>query len=358
MDCDAKEIFSNFILKGRFIGISTGKVTMIRMDSSLLIQKKEYKLENGCFIFKGKTSHTHLIRLFYTNDSDINQYSKIIFIDKGLNTIHFTFDEFCVESTKYASAKSNIFYNKEIGNLLNEFDKITYSLHLQISKKESQNSSADSLKKLLSVNKESRNNSILNFIGKHSRSYISFWLLSEMISREKNKNQYTNLLYSFNNSIKNTYSWITLNNKLGISKLLSSGNTFPSIQLVNTIKKRIDLKECYRNRKYILLNFWFSYCSPCLKEAPHLKDIYRRYNSNGFELINISVDTNDNYNNMIDIIKKYGMDWQQLWDENGLESKIYSINSFPSNFLLDSDGKILNKNISADDLVVFLKEHL
>ncbi|MCL6460435.1 MAG: TlpA family protein disulfide reductase [Flavobacterium micromati] len=103
--------------------------------------------------------------------------------------------------------------------------------------------------------------------------------------------------------------------------------------------------------KYILLDFWASWCSPCRKEHPNLIKIYEAFKDKNFEIISVSVDSeNDNW---LTAIAKDKITWTQLSDLKGQQNDIavkYGVQSIPTNFLIDQKGIIIDKNLTGEAL--------
>ena len=103
--------------------------------------------------------------------------------------------------------------------------------------------------------------------------------------------------------------------------------------------------------KYTLVDFWASWCGPCMEEVPHLKQAYDKFHGQGFEIYGVSLD-NDN-DKWLCAIREHGMGWVQVSDLNGfdnLAAKDYAVQSIPSNFLIDAQGRIVAKNLRGEDL--------
>ncbi len=141
-----------------------------------------------------------------------------------------------------------------------------------------------------------------------------------------------------------------MNNKLIEMKYFSKGFVFPIKDIKN---EKLSLSQ-----KYTLIDFWFSYCKPCLLEIPYYKELYEKYKDKNFSIISISTDRTQDIENWKKVIAKNNITWQNLLDENGNISKKYSINKFPTNFLLDSEGKIIKRDIPQEELEKFLEENL
>ncbi len=89
-----------------------------------------------------------------------------------------------------------------------------------------------------------------------------------------------------------------------------------------------------------------------------LKTIYQKYRFKGFEIIGISTDEKKNKADWKKAIIRYNLSWKHFWDVNGFWAQKLSINSFPTNFLLDNTGKIIAKNIEPTELEKLLEKNL
>lgn len=109
--------------------------------------------------------------------------------------------------------------------------------------------------------------------------------------------------------------------------------------------------------KYILLDFWASWCAPCRKEHPKLINLYNTYKGGKFEIIAVSLDNNKQ--DWLNAIQQDNINWIQVSDLRGQQNAIalqYGVQSVPANFLIDPNGVIIGKNLTADALLEKLKE--
>lgn len=110
--------------------------------------------------------------------------------------------------------------------------------------------------------------------------------------------------------------------------------------------------------KYLLLDFWASWCVPCRAETPYLIKAREQFGKNGFEILSVSLD--DNFKSWKEAIIKDKMVWDNLSDLRGwnnvVSKSLYKLHSIPANFLLDPSGKIISKNIRGTDIEKKLKE--
>ena len=115
----------------------------------------------------------------------------------------------------------------------------------------------------------------------------------------------------------------------------------------------------YLGDKPALIDFYASWCGPCMEEVPHLKQAYDKFHGQGLEIYGVSLD-NDN-DKWLGAIREHGMGWVQVSDLNGfdnLAAKDYAVQSIPSNFLIDAQGVIVAKNLRGEDLYKKVEELL
>ena len=110
--------------------------------------------------------------------------------------------------------------------------------------------------------------------------------------------------------------------------------------------------------KYVLIDFWASWCGPCIAEIPRFKEIYEKYRYDGFEIVGISIDKN--HEAWLRAISHHELDWPQLIDndEDNIANSHFAVTSIPATFLIDPDGTILVHQIKGDELDQKLSELL
>ena len=109
--------------------------------------------------------------------------------------------------------------------------------------------------------------------------------------------------------------------------------------------------------KYTLIDFWASWCSPCILQIPDLQKVHSEFHDKGFEIFSYSVDRSEK--KWIEAAKKYDMPWLHASDVQGWQSQVaadYNVTFVPFNFLLDEEGNIIAKNLHHKTLYNFLSE--
>jgi len=194
---------------------------------------------------------------------------------------------------------------------------------------------------------------LLSYTLENQDSYVALWALIIRIRFQGHSPLYETILDSFSDKIKKEKLWKIVHNDLQ-SIRINKGNKFPKLNLKN-LQHQSEILTIHK-AEYILVYYWFSNCKPCLESFPHILNLYKKYKSKGFEIVSISVDRTSRISNWEKVIKEYELTWKNLLDENGKEAKKDKITTFPTTFLLDSDGKVLEKNITIGDLEEILRQ--
>ena len=111
----------------------------------------------------------------------------------------------------------------------------------------------------------------------------------------------------------------------------------------------IDAKQ-YQG-KALLVIFWSSWCKPCTEDLPQILDLYKKYHSQGFDVLGINLDATPELADAY--IKQHQVPWAHIHEEGGLESapaRDFGVISLPTMFLVDKSGKVVNRSATVSDL--------
>ncbi len=111
--------------------------------------------------------------------------------------------------------------------------------------------------------------------------------------------------------------------------------------------------------KVVLVDFWATWCGPCLAELPHVISTHKKYHAQGFEVVGVSLD--EDIEAMKDFCRERGMTWVQACDGTGWEGELarsFGISSIPATFLIDKDGRVAATSLHGEALAEKVAELL
>lgn len=147
-----------------------------------------------------------------------------------------------------------------------------------------------------------------------------------------------------------------LNNE-GKATAIGIGDVAPNIRYPDTAGKAVSLQD-FRG-KYVLLDFWASWCAPCRAENPNVVKAWKRFGGPSFAILGVSLDTKKS--SWLEAIRQDRLSWSQISDLKGWNSApaaTYGVEAIPANFLINPEGKIVATNLEGDSLMLKLKQVL
>jgi len=192
------------------------------------------------------------------------------------------------------------------------------------------------------------------FVLAHPDSYLSLTLVKEnsfVIEVET----FEPLLNSLSTRIKNTASAKLMVTRLDIAKKTAIGMKALDFTLPDTSGTSLTLSSF--KGKYVLVDFWASWCGPCREENPYLVKVYQQYGGKDFEIIGISLDSQKTP--WVKAIEQDGLKWLHVSDLQGPKNEVakqYDVRAVPQNFLIDPNGVIIAKNLRSSQVEEKLKE--
>ena len=124
------------------------------------------------------------------------------------------------------------------------------------------------------------------------------------------------------------------------------GQQYTDLEMADPDGKMHKISEFVGEGKYVLVDFWASWCAPCRAEMPNVLEAYNKYHTKGFEVIGVSFDQKKEA--WVKAVNKLNMPWLQLSDQKGFSSaaaSVYMIDEVPDNIFIDPQGKIIDRNI-------------
>jgi peroxiredoxin len=198
-----------------------------------------------------------------------------------------------------------------------------------------------------------------NFIMANPDSYLSLLALNSVGGPSPDPAELDPLYNSLSQRLKNTETAKVFKNSLDALRATAVGVLAPDFTQTDVNGTPVKLSS-FRG-KYVLIDFWASWCGPCRQENPNVVKVFNKYKDKNFTIVGVSLDKADAKANWLAAIKNDGLNWTQVSDLkfwNNQVAALYYVTAIPANFLLDPNGKIIAKDLRGDDLENKLEEVL
>ncbi|MFD0749841.1 redoxin domain-containing protein [Mucilaginibacter calamicampi] len=322
---------------------------------------------NGAFSIKGETMEPNMAQLAIDHKglgiqklSDDKSVDILAFFIYN-NSINITTDKDSVKNAVPDDALNN--ESKQLKTQLSQLEDDAKKLNEEYRSASLEKQNSLEFKNSLqarAVVLQARQKTILkNFITSHTNSFLSLIALSMLGNHAADIAEIDNLYSLLSPQITALETARSLKLSIEASKATAIGSIAPDFTQNDATGKPVSLSSF--KGKYVLVDFWASWCGPCRAENPNVVKVYNKYKSKKFTILGVSLDKPDAKNNWLAAIKNDGLTWTQVsdlkfWDNE--VARLYHISSIPANFLLDPTGKIIARDLRGADLEKKLSEVL
>ena len=333
---------NNFSLNLNITGELEQKIYLSKRDAGKWVNIDSSSVVTGEIVLNGQIKDPEM---FYLRSG---QNLTNIFIEAGKITFTAHADSINKGITNGSKSQAELdSFNESISLITEQLDTL-YNQYREAAKNDDQ-VRLEELSELIDTKDEERLARTIDYAYANNKSIVSAYLIMT-------NNYYLELAEldtitsNFDNSIEQTkYVELLLDRIRNLYKV-SIGSSFTDFTLNDTTGNPIALSSLI-GENYLLIDFWASWCGPCRRENPNIVAVYNDYNSKGFDIIGVSLDTDKN--NWIKAIEKDSLTWSHVSDLQGWNSaagKLYAVNAIPHSVILNENGTIVAKNLRGEEL--------
>lgn len=189
------------------------------------------------------------------------------------------------------------------------------------------------------------------FIRQHPSALLNVAILKERdgLAEISTAKEVGDLVDALSPELRSRADMVAISKRMKQLATLVIGNPALDFSMPDSTGRMISLSSYHG--KYLLVEFWASWCGPCRAQVPYLKKSYAAFKDRNFEILGVSLD--DNREKWLRAVHEESLPWPQISDIKGFDSKVisqYGITGIPLNFLLDTNGVIIGRDLRNDDL--------
>jgi peroxiredoxin len=217
----------------------------------------------------------------------------------------------------------------------------------------------DKIEARADANEEAQREIKYAYLTAHPDDPFDLFLLPQAVGYVPEAKNYATRFAALSPRLRATPQGQHIADKIKQLERISVGATAPDFTQSTPDGKPLTLSSL--RGKYVLIDFWASWCGPCRQENPNVVKAYTAYKDKGFTVLGVSLDRENGREAWLKAIEKDGLAWHQVSDlkfwQNDV-AKEYGVQSIPQNFLLDPSGKIVAVNLRGEKLQTTLSQLL
>ncbi|MBC3541560.1 redoxin domain-containing protein [Rufibacter sediminis] len=330
----------SYRISGKINNMTTGKVYLDELGEQAFVPFDTATInKDGTFVLEGTVAEPAIYKLGFENQEGI-----MLVVEN--NAIEVTADSGKVAQSYTVKGSKDSELIQQLNNIMQGMQQNATALNQQF--QEAANAgNQDEVKRLqekfMALQQENQSQ-LKAFVKANPNSVVSVYTAGNILNLDEHYTFVDSMATSFKAALPNSKYTKSLEERLSKMRSTAMGSAAPDIKLPSPSGPEIALTSL--RGKYVLIDFWASWCGPCRQENPNVVRMYNKYKDKGFEIFGVSLD--QDRGKWLKAIENDKLTWPHVSDLKGWESSaaaLYGITAIPQTVLLDKEGKIIAKNL-------------
>jgi len=297
-------------------------------------------VKNGKFTFKGVADTAKICGIWFFDEQNFEKIRRIVILENGNIDVKIV----SVNDILVSGTALNDVYSDYLKNIEKLYQKMENAANI------SEMNADKVITEIIEFDFDFCLRNATNLVGK------AIFLQSFYNFSVEQKEQITS---QFDEETKKDEKIALVIENLEREKKVAVGQQFTDFELPMPNGEMLKLSDLVGKTDYLLIDFWASWCGPCIGSFPALKSVYEKYQGKRFEILGVSLDKNES--DWRGAIAKYKLTWKHVSDLKFWQceaAQIYAVSSIPNTVLIDKNGKIVGRNLhpmQIEDILIKLK---
>ncbi|WP_207430306.1 TlpA disulfide reductase family protein [Sabulibacter ruber] len=330
----------SYRITGKITNMTRGNVYLDELGEQAFVPVDTATInKDGTFVMEGTVNEPAIYKLAFDNQEGI-----MLVVDN--QPIEITADSGKVAQSYTVKGSKDSELIKELNGIMQGMQQNVTALNQQFQQAATQGNQEEMkrLQEQFMAAQQDNQTKLKAFVKANPASVVSVYTAGNILNLDEHFTFVDSMSTAFKQSLPNSKYTKALDERLTRIRSTALGSAAPNITLPSPQGPEISLASL--RGKYVLIDFWASWCGPCRQENPNVVRMYNKYKDKGFEIFGVSLD--QDRTKWLNAIEKDKLTWPHVSDLKGWESSaasLYGVTAIPQTVLLDKEGKIIAKNL-------------
>jgi len=347
--CKQNTTSDGYTISGKIAGLKNGVVKLQSMEGRDLKTIDSATITDGAFTIKGKLPETDMFLLNFGDDKMMQLFvdNSAIKIDGKIDSLSGAVITGSPANEAYSAMKKQLVpTDAESQKMIPKYKE---------AKANKDTKTMDALEKQFDSLDNIQKNIMLKFVADNPKTVVSAYVTLRNLAYQISLKELKDIASKMDTSLNKTKYMVKMKERIDVLSKVDIGQPAPEITQNDTLGKPVSLSSL--KGKYVLIDFWASWCGPCRAENPNNVALYKEYNKKGFEIFGVSLDKKKE--NWEKAIKDDNLTWTHVsdlkyWDSE--PAKLYGVRAIPHTVLIDKNGIIIANDLRGAELKAKLAE--